>query len=197
MARQLPVHLARALGELRAALGRRADDAIVAQAPLGPWPTTAWEFTRPHAHLGHDGGAGVGSGPGIAVGAALAARGSGRTVVAVIGDGELLAAPTALWTAAHHAIPILFVIANNQSYFNDEEHQERVARARLRPVENRWVGQRMDTPAVDFARLARDLGVTGIGPVSEPAALAVAMRQAVAAVDEGAPALVDVRIVPR
>ena len=192
-----PVHLARALGELRAALGRRADDAIVAQAPLGPWPTTAWEFTRPHAHLGHDGGAGVGSGPGIAVGAALAARGSGRTVVAVIGDGELLAAPTALWTAAHHAIPILFVIANNQSYFNDEEHQERVARARLRPVENRWVGQRMDTPAVDFARLARDLGVTGIGPVSEPAALAGAMRQAVAAVDEGAPALIDVRIVPR
>ena len=192
-----PVHLARALGELRAALGRRADDAIVAQAPLGPWPTTAWEFTRPHAHLGHDGGAGVGSGPGIAVGAALAARGSGRTVVAVIGDGELLAAPTALWTAAHHAIPILFVIANNQSYFNDEEHQERVARARLRPVENRWVGQRMDTPAVDFARLARDLGVTGIGPVSEPAALAGAMRQAVAAVDEGGPALIDVRIVPR
>jgi len=192
-----PVHLARALGELRAALGRRADDAIVAQAPLGPWPTTAWEFTRPHAHLGHDGGAGVGSGPGIAVGAALAARGSGRTVVAVIGDGELLAAPTALWTAAHHAIPILFVIANNQSYFNDEEHQERVARARLRPVENRWVGQRMDTPAVDFASLARDLGVTGIGPVSEPAALAGAMRQAVAAVDEGGPALIDVRIVPR
>ena len=192
-----PVHLARALGELRAALGRRADDAIVAQAPLGPWPTTAWEFTRPHAHLGHDGGAGVGSGPGIAVGAALAARGSGRTVVAVIGDGELLAAPTALWTAAHHAIPILFVIANNQSYFNDEEHQERVARARLRPVENRWVGQRMDTPAVDFASLARDLGVTGIGPVSEPSALAGAMRQAVAAVDEGGPALVDVRIVPR
>ncbi len=184
-----PVHLARALGELRAALGRRADDAIVAQAPLGPWPTTAWEFTRPHAHLGHDGGAGVGSGPGIAVGAA--------TVVAVIGDGELLAAPTALWTAAHHAIPILFVIANNQSYFNDEEHQERVARARLRPVENRWVGQRMDTPAVDFASLARDLGVTGIGPVSEPSALAGAMRQAVAAVDEGGPALVDVRIVPR
>ena len=55
----------------------------------------------------------------------------------------------------------------------------------------------MDTPAVDFARLARDLGVTGIGPVSEPAALAGAMRQAVAAVDEGGPALIDVRIVPR
>jgi thiamine pyrophosphate-dependent acetolactate synthase large subunit-like protein len=192
-----PIHLPRALAELRAALGARADDTIVAQSPLFPWPTTAWEFTRARAHLGHDGGAGVGSGPGIAVGAALGARGSDRPVVAVIGDGELLAAPTALWTAAHHQIPILFVIANNQSYYNDEEHQERVACARGRPVENRWVGQRMDTPAVDFASLARDLGVEGIGPISEPSALAGAMRRAVAAIDEGRPVLVDVRIVPR
>jgi thiamine pyrophosphate-dependent acetolactate synthase large subunit-like protein len=118
-------------------------------------------------------------------------------VVAVIGDGELLAAPSALWTAAHHKIPVLFVINNNQSYFNDEEHQDTVARERGRPRENRWIGQRMDTPAVDFASLAKDLGVEGIGPVEDPAALAAAYKRAIAALDDGRPALVDVRIAPR
>jgi thiamine pyrophosphate-dependent acetolactate synthase large subunit-like protein len=189
-----PIDLTRALVELRAALGERADEAIVAQQPHGAWPTSAWPFKRPRAHLGHDGGGAVGSGPGIAVGGALGAFGSGRPVVAVIGDGELLAAPTALWTAAHHGIPVLFVIANNQSYHNDEEHQDTVARVRERPRENRWIGQRMDTPAVDFAGLARDLGAEGIGPVSDPAELASAMRRGVAALDDGRPALVDVRI---
>jgi thiamine pyrophosphate-dependent acetolactate synthase large subunit-like protein len=192
-----PIHIARAIAELRAAFGERAAEVIVAQAPLGPWPTTSWDFTRPRAHLGHDGGGAVGSGPGISVGGALGARGTGRPVVAIVGDGEMLAAPSALWTAAHHAIPILFVIANNQSYYNDEEHQDRMARVRHRPTENRWIGQRMSTPAVDFAGLARDLGVEGIGPVGEPAGLAAAMRRAVAAIDDGRPALVDVRIVPR
>lgn len=190
----VPIHLARALTELRGALGGRAGDAIVAQAPLGPWPTTAWDFTRPRAHLGHDGGGAVGSGPGIAVGGALGAQGTGRPVVAIVGDGELLAAPSALWTAAHHGVPILFVVKNNQSYQNDVEHQDRVARDRGRPPENKWIGQRMDAPGIDFAGLARDMGVEGVGPIAGPAELAAAMTRAVAIVDEGRPALVDVRV---
>jgi thiamine pyrophosphate-dependent acetolactate synthase large subunit-like protein len=189
-----PMRIARAIAELRAALGPRAADAVVAQAPHAPWPTAAWDFSTAKSYLGHDGGAAVGSGPGIAVGAALAARGSGRPVIAVIGDGELLAAPTALWTAAHHGIPVLFVIANNQSYHNDENHQDRVARTRGRPPENRWIGQRMDRPAIDFAALARDLGAVGIGPVDDPAELGAAFRAALVALDEGKPVLVDVRV---
>src|SRR6266508_1970281 len=188
-----PIHLARALAELRGAFGARASELILAQGPLAPWPAGTWDFTRPKSYLGHDGGGGVGSGTGIAVGAALAARGSGRPVVAVIGDGELLAAPTALWTAAHHRIPVLFVIANNRSYYNDEEHQEHVARVRERPIENRWVGQRMDDPAVDFASLARDLGAEGIGPVEDPNELGAAFTRAIGALDEGGRVLVDVR----
>jgi len=192
-----PIHLPRALAALRDALGERAADSIVAQSAHSPWPTALWPFSKPKSYLGHDGGAGVGSSTGIAVGAALAARGSGRPVVAVIGDGELLASPTALWTAAHHGIPVLFVIANNQSYYNDEEHQDRVARTRGRPAENRWIGQRMDRPAIDFASLARDLGAEGIGPVEDPAELAAAFARAVAAIDAGGPALVDVRVAAR
>ena len=192
-----PIHLARAVAELRAALGERAEETVLAQGPLAPWPAATWEFAKPKSYLGADGGAGVGSGTGIAVGAALAARDTGRPVAAVVGDGEMLAAPTSLWTAAHHHIPVLFLVANNQSYYNDEEHQDHVARVRARPPENRWIGQRMDRPAVDFAGLARDLGAEGIGPIDDPGDLAVTLRRAVTALDEGRPVLVDVRIVPR
>jgi thiamine pyrophosphate-dependent acetolactate synthase large subunit-like protein len=133
----------------------------------------------------------------MTVGAALAARDSGRLVVGMLGDGDVLMANSALWTAAHHRLPMLVVVANNQSYFNDEEHQERMARVRNRPVENRWVGQRMADPPVNFAALATSLGVEGFGPVSDPSQLASTYQQAVAAVNEGRPALVDVRITPR
>jgi thiamine pyrophosphate-dependent acetolactate synthase large subunit-like protein len=92
---------------------------------------------------------------------------------------------------------MLVVVANNQSYFNDEEHQERMARVRNRPVENRWVGQRMADPPVNFAGLASNLGVEGFGPVSDPSELGSIYARAVAAVNEGRPALVDVRITPR
>ncbi|HVR88278.1 MAG TPA: thiamine pyrophosphate-binding protein [Candidatus Limnocylindria bacterium] len=188
-----PLSLARVLGELRLALGPRARDAILARATLN-WPRAAWEFDRPAAYLGGDGGGGIGSGPGMAVGTALAARGSGRPVIAVLGDGDLLMAPTALWTAAHHDIPLLVVVANNQTYLNDEEHQERVAIARGRPVANRWIGQRMDRPAVDFARLASSMGVESFGPIAESTDLAPAFAGALRVLDEGRPVLVDARI---
>jgi thiamine pyrophosphate-dependent acetolactate synthase large subunit-like protein len=113
-------------------------------------------------------------------------------VVAVLGDGDLLMANTALWTAAHHRIPLLVVVVNNQTYFNDEQHQERVARARNRPVGNRAVGQRMDDPPVNFAGLARDLGIEGFGPVVDAADLASVYAQALGALDAGRPVLVDV-----
>lgn len=191
-----PISVARVTGELWAALGDRAEDAILAYMPTA-WVDGVWDFTRPGAYLGGDGGAGVGAGPGLTVGAALAAANTGRPVVGLVGDGGMLMTPTALWTAAHHRLPALLVVMNNQSYYNDEEHQERVANTRGRPVENRWVGQRMDEPPVDFAQLAQSLGVEGIGPIYEPAHVRGAMDRAAAAIAEGRPTLVDVRISPR
>jgi thiamine pyrophosphate-dependent acetolactate synthase large subunit-like protein len=190
---QTPMSITRAVGELRAALGERYGQAVLAHTPL-TWTTGVWDFERPGSYLGAEGGAGVGAGPGITVGVGLAARDSGRTVIGFLGDGNLLMAPTALWTAAHHQIPVLIVVANNRSYFNDEEHQERVARTRSRPVENRWLGQRLDDPPIDFAALAQAQGVEGFGPVDDPADLPDAYARALAAVGEGRPALVDVRI---
>lgn len=138
------------------------------------------------------GGGAVGASPGVALGAALALRGSGALPVAVLGDGNLLAAIHLLWTAAHYQIPSLWIVNNNRSYFQDEDHQERMAEFRGRPAANRWIGQRMENPTVDFAAIARTLGLPGEGPVTTPAELRAALRRGVAAVKRGEFVVVDV-----
>ena len=106
------------------------------------WNGACWPFRHPLDYLGSDGGGGVGGGPGISVGAALALKGSGRLPIAVCGDGDFLMGVTALWTAAHYRIPLLIVVANNRSFFNDEVHQERVA-AHAQPAGR----EQLDRPA--------------------------------------------------
>ena len=160
------------------------------------WNAALWPFRHPLDYIGSDGGGGIGGGPGIAVGAALALRGSGRLPVAVCGDGDFLMGATALWTAVHYNIPLLVVVANNRSFFNDELHQERVARMRNRPVENRWIGQRIGDPEIDLAQLARAQGAQGFGPLTEGSELADTFRAAIDAVAGGAVAVVDVRVAP-
>jgi thiamine pyrophosphate-dependent acetolactate synthase large subunit-like protein len=160
----------------------------------GGWPSARCRFAHPLDYLGHDGGAGLASGPGIAVGAALALKGSGRTPVAVLGDGDCAMGVTALWSAARHRLPLVVIVANNRAYMNDVRHQETVARRRNRAVANKWVGQTMDDPPLDFAGLARAQGAAGFGPVADRDGLFWAFDQAFRAADQGGPALVDVLI---
>jgi len=160
------------------------------------WSGAWWPYHHPLDFVGSDGGGGVGGGPGISVGAALALKGSGRLPIAVCGDGDYLMGVTALWTAAHYRIPLLFVVANNRSFYNDEVHQERMAVARNRPLENKWIGQRMSDPDIDLAAMARAQGAVGFGPIKTAAELAPAFDKAVAAVEGGAVAVVDVHVDP-
>ena len=160
------------------------------------WNGGSWPFHHPLDYLGSDGGGGVGGGPGISVGAALALKGSGRLPVAICGDGDFLMGVTAVWTAAHYRIPLLIVVANNHSFFNDELHQERIARMRNRPVENRWIGQRISEPDIDIAALGRAQGARGFGPVHTLKDLPLVLAQAIAAVEAGEVAVVDVRVEP-
>ncbi len=160
------------------------------------WPVELWPHRHPLDYLGKDGGGGVGSGPGLTLGAALALQQSGRLTVGVLGDGDCLMSMNALWTAARYAIPALFLIANNRSYYNDELHQEGVARHRGRSAANRWIGQSIDHPAPDIAKLAEAQGVTGIGPLKRAEDLADAMRRGVECVRGGRPCLIDVHIDP-
>jgi len=165
------------------------------QAPLS-YNAKSWHFRHPLDYIGTDGGGGIGSGPGISVGAALALRGSGRLPISVFGDGNFMMGCSAIWTAAHYKIPLLILVANNQSFYNDELHQERMARMRNRPVENKWIGQRMDDPELDLAMIARGQGAVGLGPVKDAADLEGVFREAVAELEAGKVVVVDVRVLP-
>jgi thiamine pyrophosphate-dependent acetolactate synthase large subunit-like protein len=178
---------------LRNATGTR--DVSLTHLPLS-WQGSFWHYRHPLDYLGSDGGGGVGAGPGITVGAALALKGSGRLPIGICGDGDFLMSVTSLWTAVHYRIPLLIVVANNRSFYNDEVHQERMAILRNRPVDNKWIGQKMVDPEIDMAALARAQGARGFGPVVRHDQLAIALEQAIAAVEDGEVAVVDVRIEP-
>jgi thiamine pyrophosphate-dependent acetolactate synthase large subunit-like protein len=170
-------------------------DVSLTHLPLS-WNGATWPFRHPLDFLGSDGGGGIGGGPGISVGAALALRGSGRLPIAICGDGDFLMGATSIWTAAHYRIPLLLVIANNQSFYNDEVHQERMAKLRARPVENKWIGQRMTDPDIDLAGLARAQGATAFGAVDDGANLAGVLSEAVEAAIAGQTVVVEVRVEP-
>lgn len=172
---------------------RRDAPACLIRANLG-WPGDAHPLAHPLDYLGYDGGGGIGSGPGMAVGAALALKDSPRLPVAVLGDGDFLMGATALWTAVSYKIPLLIVVANNRSFFNDEVHQEKVAQIRLRPIENKWIGQRIEGPEIDIAGMARAQGAQAWGPVRTTAQLAETLPQAIAAVRAGQVAVIDAHV---
>ena len=119
-----------------------------------------------------------------------------RVAVAILGDGDTMQGSSAFWTAAHYSIPVLIIICNNRSNFNDEIHQETVAKDRDRPVENRWVGMRIDEPALDLAGYAGSLGVDSAGPVETISELVPAIDKALKVVESGKPYVLDVHVKP-
>lgn len=177
------------------AAGFSGEPVTFVRLPLG-WNGGARAFRHPLDYLGYDGGAGIGSGPGMLVGAALALRDSGRIPVGVLGDGDTMMGVSALWSAARYDIPMIAVVCNNRSYFNDEVHQEKVARMRDRPVANKHVGQAISEPDIDFAAMARAQGLAAIGPVETPADLVAALQQATRLFRDGKAVLIEARVDP-
>ena len=168
------------------------EDWVLANGTSKGWARRLWDW-RPERSYGGSGGAGLGYGLPAALGVALAHRGSGKVCVNLQADGDLLYVVSALYTAAHHRLPLLTVMFNNRTYGNDEAHQEAVAKARGRPIEQKVVGIRIDDPAPDFARIAQGFGVWAEGPIDAADAVGPALRRALHVVkDERRPALVDV-----
>ena len=161
------------------------------------WPEGLWQLPGAGSYLGHSGGGGVGYGPGALVGGALAARDRGQLGVGIVGDGDLLMAAGALWTAAHYDVPALVVVNDNGSFYNDEPHQEEMARERGRPAENSWIGMRIADPPVDIAALARSYGCWAEQPVEDPDDLGPALARAVRAAGDGATAVVHAKVAAR
>ena len=155
------------------------------------WAKRLWNISRQDQYIGKNSGGGLGYGVGASIGAALAHP--DRLCVNLQGDGDFLFTPTALWTAAHHKVPLLTILLNNRSYYNSEEHNAKIAAHRGRPVETAGQGTRIEDPAVDFASMARSMGVYAEGPITRSEDLEPALRRALDAVKNlRQPALVDV-----
>ncbi len=168
----------------------RGHDWVLTSNTLEDWVFKLWDVDGPARHPGRS--FGTATGIGTSLGVALAYRGTKKLVVDIQPDGDLLYDPGALWTAAHHRLPLLVVMYNNRAYYNDWEHQLRVAKHRGTPLENARVGQEIDDPAPDFALLARSFGWHAEGPIADPKAVRPALLRALAVVtQEGRPALVD------
>jgi thiamine pyrophosphate-dependent acetolactate synthase large subunit-like protein len=164
------------------------------------WQFKLWNFDKHYQHIGDDGGGGVGYTPPASVGAALAHRdisGGKRLVVSFLGDGNLMCTPTALWTAAHHKIPLLAIVHNNRAYHQEVMHVQRMADRHGRGIENADIGTTIKNPDIDYAKMADSMGVWSKGPITDPADLGPAIKQAIAMVKQGQPALIDVVSQPR
>jgi acetolactate synthase-1/2/3 large subunit len=182
-----PITLPRLASEVWDAV--KDEDWVISAGTLENWTRKLWDFDRPYRHPGRS--LGTATQFGISIGVALAHRDQKRLVVDMQPDGDLMFDAGALWVVAKHRIPMLVVMYNNRAYYNDWEHQIRMATLRRTPVERAHIGMDLDEPAPDFAAMAKSMGWYAEGPLESPGGLAAALKRAIAKVKEGQPALLD------
>jgi thiamine pyrophosphate-dependent acetolactate synthase large subunit-like protein len=189
----VPITLPRLASEMWEVI--KEEDWVLTACNLQEWVYKLWDFDKPYRHPGQ--ALGTGTQIGVSLGVALAHRGKGRLVVDIQPDGDLMFDAGALWSAAKNNIPLLIVMYNNRAYYNDWEHQIRVAHHRGTPVERAYIAQDITGPDPDFATMAKSMGWYAEGPIENPADIAPALRRAIAQVKAGTPALVDAVLRPR
>jgi acetolactate synthase I/II/III large subunit len=166
-------------------------DWVLAAGTANEWALRLWDFDRPYRHAGRS--LGTATQIGISLGVALAYKGSGKLVVDLQPDGDLLFDAGALWVASRHRLPLLVVMVNNRAYNNDWGHQRDIALARGNDPDNAGIGIVIDDPAPDFATLARAFSWHAEGPVTDPENIHAAVARAARHVARnGLPALVDI-----
>jgi acetolactate synthase I/II/III large subunit len=164
---------------------------------LSNWPYRLWNMEKHYNTIGGSVGGGVGYNAPAALGAALANKEHGRITISLNGDGDLMMSPGVLWTAAHHKIPILYIVHNNRAWHQEYMHVQRMAQRNQRGIDRAHIGTTIDNPNIDFATLAKSMGVYSQGPISNPADVGPAIQRAIAVVKKGEPALIDVVSQPR
>ena len=182
-----PITLPRLASEVWSAI--KGEDWVLTAGTLEDWTRKLWNFDKPHRHPGRS--LGTSTQIGISIGVALANREEKRLVVDLQPDGDLMFDAGALWVAAKHRIPMLVVMYNNRAYYNDWEHQIRMAKQRGTPVERAHIGMDASDPDPDFGKLAQSMGWYGEGPIDDPKKVAAALKRAIARVKSGQPALLD------
>jgi acetolactate synthase I/II/III large subunit len=191
-----PITTARMCAEVYGQI-KDEDWSLVGTAIRLTWPHRLWKFDKPYQWNGVSGGAGVGYNLPASLGAALANKRHGRLTLAFGGDGDFLFAPATLWTAAHHRIPLLYIVHNNRAYHQEYMYLQAMAARHGRGIANTEIGTTIKDPNVDYATIARGFGVHGEGPIIDPKDLGPALKRAIAVVKSGQPALVDVVTDPR
>jgi acetolactate synthase I/II/III large subunit len=195
-----PISTARLSAEVANAV-KDQDWCLTTSGSTGGWPHRFFAFDKHYRHIGGSGAAGVGYGLPASVGAAHGNKGLGRFSVSIQNDGDFMFAPGALWTAAHHEIPLLSVMHNNRGYHQEVMHLQRMSNRRNR-VANLGkdigpVGTRIENPNIDYAKMAASMGVWSMGPITDPNELGPALKKAVEVVKSGQPALLDTVTQPR
>jgi acetolactate synthase-1/2/3 large subunit len=155
-------------------------------------PQALWTADKHYQYIGAQGAAGIGYMAPATLGAALANQKHGRLSVSIVGDGDLMFGPGILWTAAHERIPLLYVVHNNRCYHTEIMQLQLIANRRQRGIDRVHIGCRIEDPNIDYAAMAKSLGVHGEGPIENPRDLGSALKRAIAVVKKGEPALVDV-----
>jgi thiamine pyrophosphate-dependent acetolactate synthase large subunit-like protein len=196
-----PISTARMSMEIWAQI-KDLDWSLVSVSGVGfNWPNRLWPMEKHYRWLGASGGYGVGYGAPASVGAALANRDLGRFSVNIQSDGDLMYAPGVLWTAARHKIPQLAVMFNNRGYHQEVMHVQRLSnfRNRVANLGNDMgpIGTSIENPDIEYHKLAESMGWWAKGPIKDPAQLGPALKEAVAVVKSGQPALLNVWTQPR
>lgn len=188
-----PMSTARLVLEVGRAL--EGHDWVLTAGTGNGWAPRLWDVDRPDRHPGRS--LGTATQIGLSLGVALAHRGSGRLVVDLQPDGDLMFDAGALWVATHHRIPMLVVMVNNRAYNNDWVHQKAMAAERGNPSARAAIGITIDDPAPDFAQLARSFGWRAEGPITRPEDIGPAVARAAASLAaDGVPVLLDVVCAP-
>ena len=180
----VPVSAGRMMAELAGAL---APDTVVFDESItaGGYLMRYLRFPDTGRHYRAAGG---GLGPGMPNPIGIKLARPERPVLSVVGDGAAMYTIQALWTAAHHKVPVTWVIANNASYrilkLNMLEYLGEGAAGR------KFVAMDLTDPPLDFARIASAFGVKGVR-VEHADEIGDAVREAQTS---GEPRLVDVVI---
>ena len=152
-----PTSMARAMAEIRAGSPKDVvvvDETITANLDL----FKTFTFKGPGDYFSGRGG-GIGQGVAGALGVAVAD--TKRPILCLSGDGSSMYSIQALWTAAHHDLPIVFVILANREY-RVLKHNIDAYRARFEVKSNKpYMHMDLTGPALGFVELAKGMGVAG------------------------------------
>ncbi len=152
-----PTSMARAMAEIRAGSPNDVvvvDETITANLDL----FKTFTFQGPGDYYSGRGG-GIGQGLAGAIGVAVAQ--TRRPILCVSGDGSSMYSIQALWTAAHHELPIVFVILANREY-RVLKHNIDAYRARFDVKSNKpYMHMDLTGPTMGFVDLAKGMGVAG------------------------------------